>query len=111
MAYFTSWIFNVTSQFIPETTTTTTSTKTTPGCTCLNENDAICLFYGKAFCFTNSFIGQVAFRDYCAKLCDNCPSTLCYDRQYCDFYAKFKNECYKLAKIKPHPCAKTCETC
>ena len=111
MSYFTNWVNNVTSQFIPKTTTTTMSTKTTPGCICSNDNDAICLFYGKTFCSSNAWIGAKTFRDYCPKLCDLCPSTFCYDRQYCDYYAKFNNECYKISKIKPHPCEKTCKIC
>ena len=111
MSYFTNWIINVTSQFIPLATTVSSTTNTTPGCSCLNDSDDLCLFFGKDFCYGNAFIGEKHFRDFCLKLCGMCPTTTCYDRQYCDYFAQFRHECSKLAKIKPHPCAKTCAIC
>ena len=98
--------------YIPEPTTTTsppeTTTKPANTCNCVDDNEAICIFFGKSYCTANSYIGAKKFREYCQKMCDYCPPLSCFDRSYC---VDIKQYCSMLAKVKPHPCLKTCNLC
>ena len=68
---------------LPTTTTSTSTTTTTTKMTtianqnCTNCNDFVCNLYGSQYCTSYSYISGKLFKEFCAKLCNNCgPSVI-----------------------------------
>jgi hypothetical protein len=91
---------------------------------CQNINDFTCNYFLitlKLKCNPNSYIGSIPLTSYCRKSCNVCSSStlttstistvniFCYDLSAsCE---KWKNYCYIINNLNPHPCRKTCNLC
>ena len=104
--------------------TTTISTNSLQS-SCQNVNDFTCNYFIvtlKLVCNPNAYIGSIPVTQYCRKSCNVCTSSsslttttanifniFCYDSSAsCE---QWKNYCYIIKNLNPHPCRKTCNLC